>query len=270
MWGCRDLLLNSLGTSRSVIKIKNYPHGAGVDCRTSGELCIENGTSLSQIPKRLLTKPYAWFWGYNSHFILFSKQTILVINHSILHPNGHDEADNPTNTGDTEQVSYRGHTLNRWRSIQGKQDLFERVSRVLAHMKELDLDFPILLSALSWGNKLLTTDGEARYHRSVLMNSQELPEIVQQWSMRSEVVRGSLTAWAIDRVTNLIDIEMNTAVGKLHCSGGDLNEATFLSITPGLMTSLLKPEVSALWSILKSASRTSQQEKWNKEVSEKV
>ena len=86
-----------------------------------------------------------------------------------------------------ERQSYQDYTLNRRALIQNDQDLFERVSNVLAHMKALGLDLPILLHVLSWGGELLTTDGEARYHQGVLMNSRELPEIVQQWNKQSEM-----------------------------------------------------------------------------------
>lgn len=104
------------------------------------------------------------------------------------------------------------------------------------------------------------------------MNSLELPGIIQQWNRRSESARNSLTSWAIDHVTALVNTEMDTAVERLRCDGDDLNEDTFLSLTPRSMKSLLKPEVPTLWRILKSASRTGQQEKRNKdkEGSEKV
>ena len=174
------------------------------------------------------------------------------------------------NTTNVERQSHQDHTLNRRVLIQNDQDLFERVSDVLAHMKALGLDLPILLHVLSWGSKLLTTDGEAGYHRGVLMNSRELPEIVQRWNKQSETARSFLTSWAIDHVTTLVNAEMDATVGNLRCDGDDLSEETFLSITPNSMVSLLKPDVPTLWRILKSASRTGQQKKRNKEGSEKV
>lgn len=179
-------------------------------------------------------------------------------------------ADETTNVPDAERTPYHIHTLNRRAAIRDEQDMFERVSNTLSHMKGLGLDLPILLHALSWENKLLTADGEARYHRSVLMNSLELPGIVQQWNKRSGAARSSLTSWAVDHTAALINAEMDTAVEELRCDGDSLTEETLLSITPCSMTSLLKPAVPTLWRVLKSASRTSQQEKRNKEDSDKV
>ena len=192
---------------------------------------------------------------------LFSNKLILIINFPIFHP---------MDMTNVERQSYQDYTLNRRALIQNDQDLFERVSNVLAHMKALGLDLPILLHVLSWGGELLTTDGEARYHQGVLMNSRELPEIVQQWNKQSEMAWSFLTLWAIDHVTTLVNAEMDTMVGNLCCDRDDLSEETFLSITPNSMVSLLKPDVLTLWRILKSASRTSQQKKQNKEGSEKV
>ena len=180
------------------------------------------------------------------------------------------EADKFTNGSYTKQMSYRVHILSRRASIQGERDLSERIGAVLTCMKDLGLDLPILLSALSWGNEFLTVDGEARYHRSVLMNSIELPEIVQRWYTRSETARSSLSPWATECVTTLVNKEMDTAVERLRCDRDDFAEDTFLSITPASMKSMLKPEVPTLWRVLKSASRTSQQEKRNKDGSEKV
>lgn len=174
------------------------------------------------------------------------------------------------NPADAERTSYQAHTAGRRATIVDERDLSERVINVLAHMKTLGLDLPILLHALSWGNKFLTVDGEARYHRGVLMNSVELPEIIQQWNKRSQTARHSLTEWAVGHVTTLINTEMDAAVEKLRCDGDDLAEETFLSITPDSMALLLKPEVPTLWRILRSTSRTNQQKKRNKETSEKV
>jgi hypothetical protein len=154
--------------------------------------------------------------------------------------------------------------------MQGEQDLVEQVRKALTYMDSLGLDLPIFLHALSWGNDPLISDSMAKYHRGILMNSLELPEIVKQWNKKSEAAQSPLTQWAVDHVTQLINTEMNAAVEKLCCDGDDLTKETFLSITPQSMTLLLKPAVPTLWRVLKSASRTSQQEKQNKEDSKKV
>jgi hypothetical protein len=137
-------------------------------------------------------------------------------------------------------------------------------------MDGLGLDLPILLHALSWGSEPLVSDNRAKYHRSVLMNSVELREIVNQWNKKSEAAQISLTRWAIDHVIQLTSAEMNVVVEKLRCNAEMLSEETFLPITPQSMTSLLKPEVPTLWRMLKSASRSGKQEKRNKGDPKKV
>jgi len=181
-----------------------------------------------------------------------------------------NEADNAADPVGVGWSSYRDHTLNRRSAMRDEEDLVKRVEMALVCMDNLGLDLPILLHALSWSNEPLISNNTAKYHRSVLMNSLELPEILKQWSKKSEAARRSLTQWATDHVTQLINTEMNAVVEKLRCDGEDLSEETFLSITPRSVTLLLKPEVPTLWRILKSASRTSQQEKRKKEELKKV
>lgn len=181
-----------------------------------------------------------------------------------------EEGPNTANRMETGQRSYRDHTQGRRFVIQDEDDLFRRVRNVLDCLDGSGLDLPIFLHALSWGAEGLISDNKARYHRSVLMNSTELPEIIKQWSRRSEAAQRFLTTWAVDHVTQRINTEMNAAVEKLRCDGDDLSEQTFLSITPQSMESLLEPEVPTLWTVLKSAAKTSQQEKRNKDNSKKV
>lgn len=181
-----------------------------------------------------------------------------------------NEADNPADPLGTGRSSYRDHTLNRRSAMRDEEDLVERVERVLVCMGGLGLNLPVFLHALSWGNEPLISKNTAKYHRSVLMNSLKLPEILKQWSKKSEAARRSLTQWATDHVTQLINNEMNVVVEKFRWDREDLSEGTFLSITPRSMTLLLKPEVPTLRRILKSASRTGQQEKRKKGDSKKV
>jgi hypothetical protein len=152
-----------------------------------------------------------------------------------------NETDNSTDPVEVGRNSYRDHTLNRWSELRDEEDLVKRVKKVLVCMDGLGLDLPILLGALSWGSELLTSDHSAKYHRGVLMNSLELLEIVKQWCKKPEAGRKTLTRWAVDHVTQLINTEMNAVVEKLRCDGEDLNEETFLSITPRSMILLLKP-----------------------------
>ena len=109
-------------------------------------------------------------------------------------------------------------------------------------MGSLGLNFLILLHALNWGNEPLISNNAAKYHRSILMNSLELPKALKLWSKKSEAVWRSLLLTMLPNSS----IPRSTLVEKLHCDGEDLSEKTFLSITPWSITLLLKLEVPTL------------------------
>ena len=75
------------------------------------------------------------------------------------------------------------------------QDLAPKVKHVLQAMKEVGMDIPIFLDALSWGTDQCTQDGEIRYHRSALLQSKELPNILLQW-WKAPISKGTKRARA--------------------------------------------------------------------------
>ncbi|KAJ7938842.1 hypothetical protein B0H13DRAFT_1496236, partial [Mycena leptocephala] len=55
------------------------------------------------------------------------------------------------------------------------------VKMILALMDGIGINVPIFLDALSWGDAACTLDAKIRYERSALLNSTELPNILQRW-----------------------------------------------------------------------------------------
>lgn len=162
------------------------------------------------------------------------------------------------------------HTANRRKAIRGEEDLKTRVLAVLRCIDETGLDLAIFLDALSWGCDAVTGDSVAKYQRGLLMNSIELPQIIDRWERRSKSARPVLVTHAVGLVDRLIKEEMDVVVTRLRCTGEDLNEENLTLVTEEEMVPMLKPVAPTLWSILKAASHTSQQEKRNKSDRRKV
>ncbi|KAF9641836.1 hypothetical protein BDM02DRAFT_3201110 [Thelephora ganbajun] len=76
------------------------------------------------------------------------------------------------------------HTTNRRNMIHGDDDLKTCVLVVLRCIDEVGLDLLIFLDTVSWGCGTVTGDSTAKYQRSLLMNSVELPQIVDRWEWR--------------------------------------------------------------------------------------
>ena len=169
-----------------------------------------------------------------------------------------------------ELKGIRTHTANRRNAIQDDNDLKARVSAVLKCMDEVRLDLPIFLDALSWGSGAVTGDSTAKYQRGLLMNSIELPHIVDRWERRSESARPVLATQAVNLVNRVVGKEMDAVVDHLRCPEEDLTGENLNLVTEGEMVSTLKPAAPTLWKILKFASCTSQQEKRNKTDRKKV
>ena len=178
------------------------------------------------------------------------------------------DQDNPGPKPD-DPKGVQAHTANRRDAIRGDGDLKARVLAVLKCIDEVGLDLPIFLDALSWGCDAVTEDSVAKYQRGLLMNSVELPQILDQWE-RSRSAHPVLVAHSLNLVNRLVEKEMSAVVDHLRCASKDLTEENLVSITEGEMVSRLKPAAPTLWKLLKSASQTSQQERRNKSDRRKV
>ncbi|KAF9787416.1 hypothetical protein BJ322DRAFT_1107483 [Thelephora terrestris] len=141
-----------------------------------------------------------------------------------------------------EPKGVQAHMTNRRNAIGGDDDLKTRVSAVL---------------------NAVTEDSVAKYQRSLLMNSVELPQILDRWK-KSKSARTRLETHALNSVGGLIKKEMDMVVDHLRCAGEDLTEDNLASVTEEEMVLKLKPAAPTLWKILKTASQTGQQEKRNK------
>ena len=90
-----------------------------------------------------------------------------------------DQGNSGPKPGDPKGV--QAHMANRHNAIGGDGDLKARVLAILKRIDEVGLDLLIILDPLSWGCDAVTEDSVAKYQRGLLMDSVELPQILNRW-----------------------------------------------------------------------------------------
>lgn len=159
----------------------------------------------------------------------------------------------------------REHTERRRASAGGPEVIASRVRAVLEYIDNIGLDLPILLDAVCWGNDHLAAHGKAKYERSALMHSIELPRILERWEKKSSKAKSVLRTHALSMIKTAIDAEMDDAVSELTVTGEEIGEEKLLGITEREMVDKLKPVTGTLWEILES-STTRKEKSRNKYV----
>ncbi|KAI0074983.1 hypothetical protein K474DRAFT_1600590 [Panus rudis PR-1116 ss-1] len=131
-----------------------------------------------------------------------------------------------------------------------------RVLDVLKYMKLQKLNLPILLEALSWTDETLISDENARYHRTQLLQSEELPLILRNWhqpprqhgkGVRTKAAKKAMVTWAASTLSSTIKKEMTALKPLMRNSPCDRASAA----------------APMFWSLLRQAACTPAQEKKN-------
>jgi hypothetical protein len=135
----------------------------------------------------------------------------------------------------------------------GPENIAARVRKILDYISKVGLDLPIFLDAVCWGNNHLAVDGKAKYERSVLMHSSELPRILERWGGKSSPAKLAVKNYALSTIKTAINGEMDSAVSELTVTGEEIEEENLLSITQEDMVKRLKPVTGTLWEILGSS-----------------
>ncbi|KAI0634114.1 hypothetical protein C8Q77DRAFT_1056061 [Trametes polyzona] len=119
----------------------------------------------------------------------------------------------------------------------GSASKVERVRRILEFMESLDMNLPIFLDALSWGDDGCTSDPKVRYERTALMHSEELPRILERWyrvprasESRSHYVRPAgarraLEDFAMKCAAEVLDRELESSAHIFRSPKDSLSEA---------------------------------------------
>ncbi|TBU62392.1 hypothetical protein BD310DRAFT_1036622 [Dichomitus squalens] len=107
-------------------------------------------------------------------------------------------------------------------SVPGRT-VVDRVKSILAYMESVDMNLPLFLDALSWGDAACISDPKVRYERSALMGSEELPRILKRWykvprasasrshHVRPQGARKALEEFALGCVEDVLDRELETS-----------------------------------------------------------
>ena len=159
--------------------------------------------------------------------------------------------------------------------LQGKS-LLTPVKHVLTVIDTLGINVAIFLDALSWGDAECIQDAKIRYARSALMNSEELPGILQRWwkppwpvtskKKRPKGARPIMEAFAVECVQDILDRELEAiSTSLLSPTGEDIKEETFTSLIFDQMISSMKTNTPTLWKLLRSMAYTPKQQKVNTE-----
>ncbi|KAI0368261.1 hypothetical protein BV20DRAFT_1054231 [Pilatotrama ljubarskyi] len=125
----------------------------------------------------------------------------------------------------------------------GSANKLKRVRKILEFMESQDMNLPIFLNALSWGDDGCTSDPKVRYERTALMVSEELPSILERWyrvpratHSRSHYVRPAgarraLEDFAMRCAADVIDRELKCTSHLFRSPKDSLSEAALTSFS---------------------------------------
>ncbi|KAI0744525.1 hypothetical protein C8Q76DRAFT_804787 [Earliella scabrosa] len=114
--------------------------------------------------------------------------------------------------------------------------MVERVCAVLKYMEDLEMNLPIFLDALSWGDDDCIVNPKVQYARTALMVSEELPRILDRWykvphastsrtrHVRPQGARKALEKFAMNCVADIIDRELEATAPIFRSRKNALSE----------------------------------------------
>jgi hypothetical protein len=150
-----------------------------------------------------------------------------------------DPVPQPQEPSFSRQRHYSFDRTDNLRHLHTDQSLAQSVRTVLDCMKDVNLNLPIFLWAISWNIQELITDLTVTAERTALMLSDELPGILAHWrrpprkhgqGVRTKGAYDTMNKFALDSVLELIDNEMGDLDDILSSPQVDLSEENLLSI----------------------------------------
>ncbi|KAL1939184.1 hypothetical protein VTO73DRAFT_10225 [Trametes versicolor] len=169
---------------------------------------------------------------------------------------------------------YRLRTLNNWafHAAQGSGSLVTSTRAILDYMRELKVDLPLLLWAISYNESALVDDPVAKFERTTLLSSREIPGLLKMWhrpprghskGIRSKGAGAALDRFALDRVRAITKKEMGAVGTYMRTQPSDLSSESLLSLKIPEMQQSVKARAPILWSLLRQCAWTSKQERRN-------
>jgi hypothetical protein len=155
------------------------------------------------------------------------------------------------------------------------QNIATKVCSVLKAMDDVNINLPLFLDALSWGDPACHADPKIQYACTALMVSDELPGILEWWYSppRSQKQRKGkrpagaqqvLSGFATKCTVDCIDREMKISASLFLSPSEELSEEHLINLDFANMKAKVKAPAPIFWEILHRAAYTPQQEAWNK------
>jgi hypothetical protein len=137
-------------------------------------------------------------------------------------------------------------------------------------MKSLHLDLGLLLWAMSWHVPEVSSNLVAAFERTVLLSSEELPQILRHWHLRpASHGSGILThhqgteaiaEFAISLVERIQNSEIVAFAPYVHLKAKDVTRASLLSLDIELLLEKAQELCPVTWRLKRSAMWTNRQE----------
>jgi hypothetical protein len=143
--------------------------------------------------------------------------------------------------------------------LEATGDLAERVVRILDFMDEVHVNLPIFLWAISWNEEHLVSNARARFARTALMLSDELPIILKNWhqpprqhnaGVRTKAAKVAMMDWALETLCSSVDDEMSELGPVMQFPQEDLSEEALLDIRIQDMIPEVQISAPILWKLI--------------------
>jgi hypothetical protein len=124
------------------------------------------------------------------------------------------------------------------------------IAEILQFMEELHVNLPILLWAISWNIEELISNSQARFAKTSLMISEELPGILTHWhqpprqhnaGVRTKAAKLAMNNWALETLFDTADDKLLALGPAIQLPQDDPSEEALL----GIRIQDMIPEVQA-------------------------
>ncbi|KAJ7159879.1 hypothetical protein C8R43DRAFT_1124238 [Mycena crocata] len=150
-------------------------------------------------------------------------------------------------------------------------DLVKKVRNILDALKEEQINLPIFLDALCWGDTECISDKRMQYARTSLMTSEEFPGILERCYRPPRAIgtppkggRVTLLEFAVKIVSDAIDQELKITAPHFLSPPEDLSEEHLTGLDFDELKLAVQTDASIFWRILHRAACTPEQTARNK------
>ena len=175
---------------------------------------------------------------------------------------------------DPDHRGQREHTAMLWRALEDDPEpLPNKISDILQEMKRKGIDIAIFFRAFSWGTDDCISHPVIRQARSVLMNSKELPEILEAWyqpprprngtNSRPRGAKEAIQSIAQRCMSDLVEKELVSLYKLVYKDSKMMKENEVTSVHIEQLTSEMRGAAPTLWGLLETMASTKSQKKRN-------